>query len=112
MAARARIHQQSELGRSSGGHAVELIGRATQNVGKLQQTQVLFGRRRRLSWVRGDAERCLDQLDPFNELAADVLAIGSPGADRITTALAQVLAAFANGGAPLPEAILKAFEGD
>ena len=28
-----------------------------------------------------------------------VLAIGSPGADRITTALLQVLAAFANGGA-------------
>ena len=34
-----------------------------------------------------------------------VLAIGSPGADRITTALAQVLAAFANGGATLEEAI-------
>ena len=34
-----------------------------------------------------------------------VLAIGSPGADRITTALAQVLAAFANGGATLQEAI-------
>jgi gamma-glutamyltranspeptidase/glutathione hydrolase len=34
-----------------------------------------------------------------------VLAIGSPGADRITTALAQVLAAFANGGVTLEEAI-------
>jgi gamma-glutamyltranspeptidase/glutathione hydrolase len=34
-----------------------------------------------------------------------VLAIGSPGADRITTALSQVLAAFANGGATLQEAI-------
>jgi gamma-glutamyltranspeptidase / glutathione hydrolase len=34
-----------------------------------------------------------------------VLAIGSPGADRITTALAQVLAAFANGGSALQEAI-------
>jgi gamma-glutamyltranspeptidase / glutathione hydrolase len=34
-----------------------------------------------------------------------VLAIGSPGADRITTTLAQVLAAFANGGATLQEAI-------
>jgi gamma-glutamyltranspeptidase / glutathione hydrolase len=34
-----------------------------------------------------------------------VLAIGSPGADRITTALAQVLAAFTTGGADLQEAI-------
>jgi gamma-glutamyltranspeptidase/glutathione hydrolase len=34
-----------------------------------------------------------------------VLAIGSPGADRITTALAQVLAAFAHGRATLQEAI-------
>jgi gamma-glutamyltranspeptidase / glutathione hydrolase len=34
-----------------------------------------------------------------------VLAIGSPGADRITTALLQVLAAFANGGMGLAEAI-------
>lgn len=34
-----------------------------------------------------------------------VLAIGSPGADRITTALTQVLAAFTHGGASLQEAI-------
>jgi gamma-glutamyltranspeptidase / glutathione hydrolase len=34
-----------------------------------------------------------------------VLAIGSPGADRITTAVAQVLAGFVNGGLPLAEAI-------
>ncbi|MGH8970612.1 MAG: gamma-glutamyltransferase [Actinomycetes bacterium] len=34
-----------------------------------------------------------------------VLAIGSPGADRITTALLQVLGAFANGGASLQEAV-------
>ncbi len=34
-----------------------------------------------------------------------VLAIGSPGADRITTALLQVLAAFANGRAPLQSAV-------
>ena len=34
-----------------------------------------------------------------------VLAIGTPGADRITTALAQVLAAFTRGGAALQEAI-------
>ena len=33
------------------------------------------------------------------------LAIGSPGADRITTALLQVLAAFANGRAPLQAAV-------
>ncbi len=34
-----------------------------------------------------------------------VLAIGSPGADRITTALAQVIASFAHGGYDLQEAI-------
>jgi gamma-glutamyltranspeptidase/glutathione hydrolase len=34
-----------------------------------------------------------------------VLAIGSPGADRITTALTQVLAAFSHGGATLQDAI-------
>lgn len=34
-----------------------------------------------------------------------VLAVGTPGADRITTALLQVLAAFAGGGATLQEAI-------
>jgi gamma-glutamyltranspeptidase / glutathione hydrolase len=34
-----------------------------------------------------------------------VLAIGSPGADRITTALAQVLASFAHGGYDLQQAI-------
>ena len=34
-----------------------------------------------------------------------VLAIGSPGADRITTALLQVLASFAYGGASLQEAV-------
>ena len=33
------------------------------------------------------------------------LAIGSPGADRITTALLQVLASFANGGAGLQAAV-------
>jgi gamma-glutamyltranspeptidase/glutathione hydrolase len=33
------------------------------------------------------------------------LAIGSPGADRITTALLQVLAPFAHGGLPLQDAI-------
>ncbi len=35
----------------------------------------------------------------------DVLAIGTPGADRITTALTQVLAAFGHGRATLQEAI-------
>jgi gamma-glutamyltranspeptidase/glutathione hydrolase len=34
-----------------------------------------------------------------------VLAIGSPGADRITTALLQVLSGFAHGGLPMPDAI-------
>lgn len=34
-----------------------------------------------------------------------VLSIGSPGADRITTALLQVLASFAHGGADLQEAV-------
>ena len=33
------------------------------------------------------------------------LAIGSPGADRITTAIAQVLAGFVNGGLSLQEAV-------
>lgn len=33
------------------------------------------------------------------------LAIGSPGADRITTALAQVLAGYVNGGLSLDEAV-------
>jgi len=37
-----------------------------------------------------------------------VLAIGSPGADRITTALAQVLASFAHGGYDLQQAIDRA----
>jgi gamma-glutamyltranspeptidase/glutathione hydrolase len=37
--------------------------------------------------------------------AGDVLAIGSPGADRITTALLQVLAGFAGGGLDLVAAI-------
>lgn len=34
-----------------------------------------------------------------------VLAIGSPGADRITTAITQALAGFVHGGLPLQEAI-------
>jgi gamma-glutamyltranspeptidase/glutathione hydrolase len=34
-----------------------------------------------------------------------VLAIGSPGADRITTALAQVIASFAHGGYDLQDAV-------
>ena len=36
---------------------------------------------------------------------ARVLAIGSPGADRITTALAQVIASFAHGGYDLQDAV-------
>jgi gamma-glutamyltranspeptidase/glutathione hydrolase len=52
-------------------------------------------------------ERLASNMAPTVGRSADggVLAIGSPGADRITTALAQVLAAFANGGATLQEAI-------
>jgi gamma-glutamyltranspeptidase / glutathione hydrolase len=37
----------------------------------------------------------------------EVLAIGSPGADRITTALQQVITAFVDGGMPLDEAIAR-----
>jgi gamma-glutamyltranspeptidase/glutathione hydrolase len=52
-------------------------------------------------------DRLASNMAPTVGRSADggVLAIGSPGADRITTALAQVLAAFANGGATLQEAI-------
>ena len=52
-------------------------------------------------------ERLASNMAPTVGRSADggVLAIGSPGADRITTALAQVLAAFANGGSPLQDAI-------
>jgi gamma-glutamyltranspeptidase/glutathione hydrolase len=52
-------------------------------------------------------ERLASNMAPTVGRSPDggVLAIGSPGADRITTALAQVLAAFANGGATLQEAI-------
>jgi gamma-glutamyltranspeptidase/glutathione hydrolase len=60
---------------------------------------------------RGDplrpGERLASNMAPTVGRSDDgsVLAIGSPGADRITTALAQVLAAFANGRATLQEAI-------
>jgi gamma-glutamyltranspeptidase/glutathione hydrolase len=52
-------------------------------------------------------QRLASNMAPTVGRSADggVLAIGSPGADRITTALAQVLAAFANGGASLQAAI-------
>jgi gamma-glutamyltranspeptidase/glutathione hydrolase len=54
-------------------------------------------------------ERLPTNMAPTVGRAADgsVLAIGSPGADRITTALLQVLAAMANGGATLEEAIAR-----
>ena len=54
-------------------------------------------------------ERLASNMAPTVGRSGDggVLAIGSPGADRITTALAQVLAAFANGGATLEEAIMR-----
>ena len=60
---------------------------------------------------RGDplrpGERLASNMAPTVGRSDDgsVLAIGSPGADRITTALAQVLAAFANGRVTLQEAI-------
>lgn len=51
--------------------------------------------------------RLLSNMAPTVGRHADggVLAIGSPGADRITTAIVQVLAGFANGGLDLPAAI-------
>ena len=52
-------------------------------------------------------ERLLSNMAPTvgRTAAGAVLAAGSPGADRITTALAQVLAGIANGGLSLTEAI-------
>ncbi|MEJ7757727.1 MAG: gamma-glutamyltransferase [Nocardioidaceae bacterium] len=52
-------------------------------------------------------ERLLSNMAPTVGRTANgaVLAAGSPGADRITTALAQVLAGIANGGLTLAEAI-------
>ncbi len=51
--------------------------------------------------------RLLSNMAPTVGRHADggVLAIGSPGADRITTAIVQVLAGFANGGLDLESAI-------
>ncbi|MDQ1620727.1 MAG: gamma-glutamyltranspeptidase / glutathione hydrolase [Actinomycetota bacterium] len=60
---------------------------------------------------RGEAlragERLASNMAPTVGRAGDgsVLAIGTPGADRITTALTQVLAAFTTGGSALQEAI-------
>lgn len=52
-------------------------------------------------------ERLPSNMAPTVGRAADgaVLAIGTPGADRITTALVQVLAGFAGAGRDLPAAI-------
>jgi gamma-glutamyltranspeptidase/glutathione hydrolase len=52
-------------------------------------------------------ERLASNMAPTVGRCADgrVLAVGSPGADRITTALAQVLASFAHGGYDLQDAI-------
>ncbi|MGB9012852.1 MAG: gamma-glutamyltransferase [Aeromicrobium sp.] len=61
--------------------------------------------------------RGLHGLDPGTRLLSNmaptvgrhddgsVIAIGSPGADRITTATVQTIAGFANGGMPLQQAI-------
>ncbi len=53
-------------------------------------------------------ERLLSNMAPtVGRRAADgaVLAIGSPGSDRIPTAIAQVLALHVNGGLPLADAV-------
>ena len=52
-------------------------------------------------------QRLASNMAPTVGRSADgsVLAVGTPGADRITTALTQVLAAFANGRSPLQAAI-------
>jgi gamma-glutamyltranspeptidase/glutathione hydrolase len=52
-------------------------------------------------------ERLASNMAPTVARRADgaALAIGSPGADRITTALLQVMAAFANGGDDLQAAV-------
>ena len=52
-------------------------------------------------------ERLASNMAPTVARRADgaALAIGSPGADRITTALLQVMAAFANGGDDLQSAV-------
>ncbi len=52
-------------------------------------------------------ERLASNMAPSVAHRSDgaALAVGSPGADRITTALTQVLAAFAHGGAALQDAV-------
>jgi gamma-glutamyltranspeptidase/glutathione hydrolase len=57
--------------------------------------------------ARPPGERLPSNMAPTVGRKSDgaVLAIGSPGADRITTALLQALAGFANGGLSLEDAI-------
>ncbi|MCW2794064.1 MAG: gamma-glutamyltransferase, partial [Nocardioides sp.] len=56
---------------------------------------------------RPPGTRLLSNMAPTVGRRADgtVLAIGSPGADRITTAIVQVLAGFVSGGLTLQEAV-------
>lgn len=56
---------------------------------------------------RQAGERLASNMAPTVGRRSDgsTLAVGSPGADRITTALLQVLAAFAHGGATLQDAV-------
>jgi gamma-glutamyltranspeptidase/glutathione hydrolase len=56
---------------------------------------------------RAPGSRLLSNMAPTvgRHLDGSTLAIGSPGADRITTALAQVLAGYVNGGMSLEDAV-------
>ena len=58
-------------------------------------------------YARAPGSRLLSNMAPTVGRHHDgsTLAIGSPGADRITTALAQVLAGYIGGGMPLPDAV-------
>jgi gamma-glutamyltranspeptidase/glutathione hydrolase len=58
-------------------------------------------------YSRPPGSRLLSNMAPTvgRHLDGSTLAIGSPGADRITTALVQVLAGYINGGMSLEEAV-------
>jgi gamma-glutamyltranspeptidase / glutathione hydrolase len=58
-------------------------------------------------YSRPPGSRLLSNMAPTVGRHRDgaTLAVGSPGADRITTAIAQVLAGYISGGLPLEEAI-------
>ena len=58
-------------------------------------------------YARAPGSRLLSNMAPTVGRNSDgsILAVGSPGADRITTALAQVLAGYISGGMTLEEAV-------